>query len=120
MVQKKPHHLQEQNDANFDEEKHLDVEKQHQALPIAPEGEQINEYNRIINGSNIDEEVTAEPSHQPLSMKTGTAKTSEEEINTPLSNQPSPSMQKQEPKPVIINITKSQTTKAPIDEEPNA
>jgi len=38
MAQKKHNHLQKQSDANFDEEKHLDVEKQHQALPIAPEG----------------------------------------------------------------------------------
>jgi hypothetical protein len=50
-------------------------------------------------------------------MKTGTANTSEKEINTPISSQPTPSMRKQEPKAVIINSMESQTSQAKIDEE---
>ena len=94
MAQKKHNHLQKQSDANFDEEKHLDVEKQHQAIPIAPEGQELNEYKEAETCSNMVEEVPAEPSDQHLSLQTGMAKTSGEEINRPNSSQSTQSMQK--------------------------
>jgi len=84
------------------------VEKQHQALPIAPEGEQVIESKIVKNSSNIVEEVTAEPSHRRMSLNTVTAKASGEEINTPISSQPTSSMQKQEPKHGPVTKMESQ------------
>jgi hypothetical protein len=108
VAQKKPHHLQNQSDAHFDEE------KQQQPLTTALVSKEVNDYNKAKNDSNTVEAIAAEPSQQHLILKTGTAKTSEEEINKPISTRSTQSVHKQEPKQGSDNRIESQTEKIQI------
>ena len=69
VVQAKPHHLHEPDDAKFIEKKQYDIIKLHQVLPIIPEDKELNELNRDKSSSKIVKTPAVDTPH--LSLHTG-------------------------------------------------